>query len=180
MTYEEIVHRRRNFNISGTGDKYKTLAEVDFDGPWITPYQKSSCSPTGPILVAYHWFDVPSVNKHRQILKEKGYKPDITFNKVVDHALKIVGKTRRAIYITQAFHLLPSTRSALIEREHLNPSFNEITRHELEGRRVVALGNEVARVCKHFRIEHQAVVHPSARHLSIENKAQALAAAIRG
>jgi hypothetical protein len=73
MTYEEIIQRRRNFNIPVTGDKYKTLAEIDFDGPWITPYQVSSYSPTGPVLIAYHWFDVPSVNEHRQILKEKGY-----------------------------------------------------------------------------------------------------------
>jgi hypothetical protein len=180
VTYEKIVQRRRDFNIPGTGDKYKTLSEVDFDGPWVTPYQISSCSLTGPVLVAYHWFDVPSVNKHRQILKEKGYMPAITFNNVLERALEIVGKTRSDIYVTQAFHLLPSTRSASIEKEHLERSFDEITRHELDGRRVVALGDAVAGVCKRFGVKHQAVVHPSARRRFNEDKAMALAAAIKG
>lgn len=178
MTYKEIVQRRRDFNIAG--DKYKTLTQVDFDGPWITPYQMLSRSATGPILIAYHWFDAPSIDKYRDELKKYGYMPRMMFNKVLDRALQLAGKERSDIYVTQAFHLVPSTRSAVIEREHLDRSFGEITRHELDGRRIVALGNEVSAVCKRFEIEHQAVVHPSARHLSIEDKAIVLAAAIRG
>jgi hypothetical protein len=177
MTYEEIVQRRRDFNIAG--DKYKTLAQVDFEGPWITPYQMSSRSPTGPILIAYHWFDVPSIEKHRHTLKKYGYMPEITFNKVLKRALTIVDKKRSDVYVTQAFHLMPSTRSATIERNHLDLSFDEITRHELDGRRVISLGNEVSAVCKRFGIKHQAIVHPSARHLTIEDKAIALAAVLQ-
>jgi hypothetical protein len=73
---------------------------------------------------------------------------------------------------------LPDYPSA--EKEHLERSFDEITRHELDGRRVVALGNEVAGVCKRFGIKHQAVVHPSARRRSSRDKAMALAAVIQG
>jgi len=177
MTYEEIIERRRDFNIAG--DKYKTLAQVDFDGPWVTPYQMSSRSPTGPVLIAYHWFDVPSIERYRHILKENGYMPGMTFNKVLERALVIAGKNRSDIYVTQAFHLIPATRSATIERKHLDYSFDAITRHELDGRRVISLGSEVTAVCRRFGIEHQPIDHPSARHRSVEEKAKALAAVVQ-
>lgn len=177
MTYEAVVQLRREFKIDG--DKYKTLTQVDFDGPWVTPYQISSRSPSGPVLVAYHWLDDASIDKHRSTLKERGFLPEIIFNRVIDEALKIVGKKRSDIYVTQAFHLVPSSRSARIERKDIDESFDKITRHELAGRHVIALGCEVAAVCKRFGIDHQPVAHPSARGRTIKDKAEGLAAAIR-
>jgi hypothetical protein len=35
LDYQEIVERRRALVI----EPYKSLAEVGFDGPWVTPYQ---------------------------------------------------------------------------------------------------------------------------------------------
>ena len=102
MTYEEIIQRRRDFNIAG--DKYKTLAQVGFEGEWVTPYQMLSRSSTGPVLIAYHWFDVPSIDKYRHKLKEFGYMPGIIFNNVLDQALRVIGKERPDIYMTQVFH----------------------------------------------------------------------------
>ena len=104
--------------------------------------------------------------------------PEMTFNKVLKEALRIVDKKRSDIYLTQAFHLIPSTRSAIIERKHLDRSFDEITRHELVGRRVISLGNETSEVCNRFGIMHQAVAHPSARRRTIEEKARELATVI--
>lgn len=46
--YHANVRRRRALKLPG----YVTLAEAGFDGEWVTPYQISSCSPTGPVLVA--------------------------------------------------------------------------------------------------------------------------------
>jgi hypothetical protein len=64
MNYEEIVERRRALRIEG----YKTLSDVGFDGPWVTPYQKASRAANGPVLVAYNWLDARSAVKHRIIL----------------------------------------------------------------------------------------------------------------
>ena len=88
LTREEIICARRAFRICESKDKYKTLADIGFDRDddgdkdWVTPYQKISNSPTGPVLVALHWLDVPSIEKRRCVLKEKGYLPGIPFNEV--------------------------------------------------------------------------------------------------
>ena len=137
MKKKDIIACRRALVIPG----YKTLADVGFDGEWVTPYQKASKSTTGPVLVALHWLDTPSVDKHRDVLKEKGYLPHILFNKVVDVALDKANLTRSDIYVTQAFHLLPRTRSETIPRSHIDQSFDRITRHEVEGRATIALGS---------------------------------------
>ena len=135
------IATRRAFMIRGAEDKYRTLADVGFDRDedddkdWVTPYQKISDSPKGPVLVALHWLDVPSIEDNRRVLKKKGYLPDIPFNLVLDLALDKAGLQRTAIYVTQAFHLLPvAERSARIPRRHLYESFRCITRHEVEGR----------------------------------------------
>src|SRR5205807_531932 len=91
---------------------YRTLADVGFDGPWVTPYQITSCSPDGPVLVALHWLDRPSIEAHRAELRRCGYLPGIRFNRVLDLALGARRLTRAGIYVTQAFHLVPDTRSA--------------------------------------------------------------------
>jgi hypothetical protein len=41
---QEILERRRALVI----EPYKSLAEVGFDGPWVTPYQIASKSAEGP------------------------------------------------------------------------------------------------------------------------------------
>jgi hypothetical protein len=57
LDYQEIIDRRRALII----EPYKSLAAVGFDGPWVTPYQITSRSPVGPVLVALHWLDEPSI-----------------------------------------------------------------------------------------------------------------------
>jgi hypothetical protein len=59
LDYQEIVDRRRALEIK----PYKSLAEVGFDGPWVTPNQITSRSSEGPVLVALHWLDEPSILK---------------------------------------------------------------------------------------------------------------------
>jgi hypothetical protein len=176
LAYLEIIERRRALRIGN----YATLADADFEGPWVTPYQISSCSFSGPVLVAYHWFDVSSVDRNCEILRRLGYMPGILFNRVLDRALEIAGMGRSGIYVTQAFHLLPSKRSEKISASDVDISFETVTRHELIGRRVICLGKVPAAACRRHGIECVAVRHPSARGsgLTVEAKAQALARAI--
>lgn len=193
MTREQIIDTRRAFRICGSKHKYKTLADVGFDRDddenkdWVTPYQKISNSPTGPVLVALHWLDVLSIEKNRCVLEKKGYLPGIPFNEVVCRALRLADLRRDSIYVTQAFHLLPAeNRSARIPRAHIYDSFTSITRHEIEGRAVIALGTEAAWACrKALRlgdVRHLAyfehVPHPSARGMNYDDKAEKLAAAL--
>ncbi|WP_158791906.1 hypothetical protein [Granulicella sp. L60] len=174
MTYHQIIDRRRALRIGN----YATLADVNFNGPWVTPYQISSRSLTDPVLIAYNWFDVPSVNANREILKRFGYMPDILFNKVIDGALQIASMNRSDIYVTQAFHLLPTKRSGKISASDVDISFDAVTRHELADRRVISLGGDAYRACCRHGIKHIAVAHPSARGRTIRAKAECLAQAI--
>lgn len=123
----------------------------------------------------YHWLDVPSAEKHHEILKKPGYLPGILFNKVIDEALHLAGMGRKDLYVTQVFHLLPARRSEAIPVRHIDKSFNNVTRHELVGRRVIALGGAAESASRRHGIEHHAVPHPSSRGRSIREKAQALA-----
>lgn len=176
MTYDQIVARRRDLTIQG----YMTLADLGFDGPWVTPYQIISRAPDGPVLVAYHWLDAPSVRKHRDVLASLGYLPDMPFNRVIEHALRLAGMRREQLYVTQAFHLLPATRSARIAAQDMDASFDAVTRHELPGRRVIALGRAASDACRRHGINHVAARHPSARGCTRVDKAKALAGLIIG
>ena len=69
MDYQEIINRRCALVI----EPYKSLAEVGFDGPWVSPYQISSNSADGPVLVALHWLDEPSILRDRATLQNLGY-----------------------------------------------------------------------------------------------------------
>jgi hypothetical protein len=100
-----------------------------------------------------------------------GYLPRIRFNVVIDSALARVRLDRSDIYVTQTFHLIPRSRSEHIERAALRRSFDEVTRFELEGRKVIALGAAAARECARHKIEHIAVCHPSRRGYSDETNA---------
>ena len=166
VTYDWIVQQRRAFRL----DSYHTLADVGFDGPWVTPYQKTSRSPDGPVVVALHWLDAPSIELHRATLQERGYLPGIRFNDVLDLALLARNLSRDAIYVTQAFHLIPRTRSQRIPAPLIRKSFDTVTRHELVGRRVLALGSEAADACQRHGVPHVAVCHPSRRgKTNVEN-----------
>ena len=127
------------------------------------------------MLVATHWLDAPSVNKHRDVLKRKGYLPHIPFNKVVTLALEQARLTRADVYVTQAFHLLPHTRSEQVPQRHIDKSFAKITRHESDGRTVIALGRVAAGACRRAGVEFIECIHPSARGKTYEYKAEELA-----
>lgn len=175
MSYTDIVARRRAFHIPG----YATLADAGFEGDWVTPYQKASRSPTGPVLIAYNWLDAPSVDQHRDALQANGFLPGMIFNKVVDKALALRGLTRPDIYVTQVFHLLPMGRSESVPTKHADASFAAVTKHELIGRKVVALGDAAAGTCRRHGVPCEAVRHPSARGLSLDERAAELAAALQ-
>jgi len=169
------IERRRAFHLPG----YKTLADVCFDGPFVTPYLMASACPDGPVLVAYHWLDVPSFYQYEDILREHGYLPGMLFNKVIDRALSKATLTRGDIYVTQAFHLLPERRSQTISKPHLLQSFRAITAHEVQGRSpIIALGQASAALCRTCGFSLVEVPHPSARGMSIDKKAEAIAKAI--
>ena len=174
MDYQEIIDRRRALVI----EPFKSLAEVGFDGPWVTPYQITSKSAEGPVPVALHWLDESSILQERATLQKLGYLPSIRFNAVIDAALARQGLTRPDIYVTQTFHLIPQERSERISQAAIRRSFDEVTRFELQGRKVVALGDVAAGECARHNIEHIAVCHPSRRGYTNEKNAIEIADAI--
>lgn len=179
MIAPELIAARRTFQLSG----YLTLADVGMDGDYVTPLQIAAQSPTGPVLLAHHWLDAVSARRHQALLRELGYLPGIPFNKVVDRALALCELTRADTYMTQVFHLLPpEDRTGRVSPASLDRSFERITRHELEGRKVVALGGAAASTCRRNGIEpNQVVDHPSAWGVgrTMEGKAVELVTAIR-
>jgi hypothetical protein len=56
--------------------------------------------------------------------------------------------------------------------------FDEVTRFELHGRKVIVLGNIAAGECARHDIEHIAVCHPSRRGTTNEKNAAEIADAI--
>jgi hypothetical protein len=175
MNRKKIIETRRSFAAPG----YTTLQQVGMDGDYVSPYQIISNSKDGPCLVAYNWLDAPSAKLHAQTLRRLGYLPGIPFNNVLDLALGFAGLTRKQIYVTQAFHLLPDGRSQTIPQRLVDQSFDAITRHEIAGRRVVALGDAAWRACNRFGIDAIPVCHPSSRNNgSYDDRARLIADAI--
>jgi hypothetical protein len=175
VDYQEIIDRRRALVI----EPYKSLADVGFDGPWVTPYQITSKSAEGPVLVALHWLDEPSILRDRATLQTLGYLPSIRFNAVIDAALALRNLSRLDIYVTQTFHLIPGTRSERISPAAVRRSFDEVTRFELKGRQVIALGDVAAGECRRHDLADVAVCHPSRRGYTNEQNAAEIADAIR-
>jgi uroporphyrinogen-III synthase len=68
---------------------------------------------------------------------------------------------------------VPARTQAAIRR-----SFDEVTRFELEGRKVIALGDAAAAECARHNITHIAVCHPSRRGYTNERNAVEIADAI--
>lgn len=174
MNYNHIVQKRRELRIPG----FSTLSDVGMDGPWVSPYQIASRSAEGPVLIAYNWLDAESAKSYHPVLKKTGYLPTMPFNKVLDIVLVMLNLKRSDLYVTQAFHLLPTQRSEPISVGNVDTSFDAVTKHELKGRRVVALGGAAASACKRHGINHTATCHPSSRGGSYEDMSRMIAGAI--
>jgi hypothetical protein len=174
--YRKIVERRRRFAWPG----YQSYADAGLDGDWVTPYHLTCGNFDGPVLLTYNFLDAPTVQQEVARLRATGYLPEMPFNRVLDRALALAGLARSDVYVTHAFHLLAEARSEAIPSAAIDASFDAVARHELSGRRVIALGQEAARQCRRHAIAHSAVPHPSARGLPFETRARALAAAIDG
>ncbi|MEM6759263.1 MAG: hypothetical protein AAF601_07260 [Pseudomonadota bacterium] len=172
--YLRAIAARRAFRLPG----YPTLAETGYDGDYVSPIQMTSGNLTGPLLMSKDWLDAPSARAHRNVLGTTGYLPDNPFNQVIDRVLALLGLTRADIYITPIFHLLTPKRSSTIPVAHARASFDAIGRHELMGRRPVALGTDSARVLRHYSIDHVTAPHPSARIGSYDARATQIAQAI--
>jgi hypothetical protein len=125
-----------------------------------------------------HWLDESSILRERTTLQNLGYLPNIRFNKVIDAALARQGLSRSDIYVTQTFHLIPRKRSERISKAAIRRSFDEVTRFELQERKVIALGDIAAGECARHNIEHIAVCHPSRRGHTNEKNAIEIAEAI--
>ena len=106
-----------------------------------------------------------------------GYLPQIPFNRALDRVLACVGLTRGDIYITQACHFLPrNNRRQPVPADLMDRSIEAVTRHEVEGRRVIALGGEAQAALKRAGVDCLACPHPSS---SVAGRYGALADALR-
>ena len=173
--YAQAIAARRAFRLPG----YPTLAETGYDGDYVSPIQMTSGNLTGPLLISKDWLDAPSARANHARLSRLGYLADNPFNAVIDRVLNLLSLTRSDIYITPVFHLLTSRRSSTIPPAHARASFDAVGRHELMGRRPVALGTDAARVLTHFGIEHTVAPHPSARIGSYDARAERIAEAVK-
>ncbi|MEN0079764.1 MAG: hypothetical protein AAF753_11700 [Pseudomonadota bacterium] len=172
--YSRAIAARRAFRLPG----YPTLAETGYDGDYVSPIQLTSGNAQGPLLMSKDWLDAPSARKHRDELSRTGYLATNPFNQVIDRVLSLLNLTRADIYITPIFHLLTPKRSSTIPVAHARASFDAVGRHELMGRRPVALGTDSARVLAHFNIPHAVAPHPSARIGSYDYRAERIAEVI--
>ncbi|PVA07210.1 hypothetical protein [Thalassorhabdomicrobium marinisediminis] len=175
MTYARAIAARRAFALPG----YPTLADEGFDGDYVSPIQMTSGNLDGPMLISKDWLDAPSVRKHRPELQRQGYLATNPYNRVIDMVLRLLGLVRADIYITPVFHLLTPQRSSTISPVHARASFDAVGRHELLGRRPVALGHDAARVLRHFDVPHVQAPHPSARIGTFATKAEQIATAMK-
>ena len=178
---KDIVARRRELQVPDQfQEQWVTLADVCFEGNWVSPIQKISNSTKGPVLVGKHWIDAASVNQHRAILECLGYLPAIRFNRTLDQILEDVGHARKDIYITQACHFLPrDDRRRRVPRELMELSIEAVTRYEVEGRRVIALGREAQTALQKYADimdDFLPCPHPSS---SVTNRRKCLADALR-
>lgn len=172
--YREAIARRRGFALPG----YVTLAEAGFDGAYVSPIQIACGSLTGPMLITKDWLDAPSAAANRALLQAQGHLGDNPFMRVIDRALALANLTRAQIYITPVFALLTAARSSVIPLRDRRASFRAVGRYELMGRRPVACGTDAAAVLRAEGVAHIETLHPSARGLSYEARAQRIATAL--
>ncbi|MFX0547479.1 hypothetical protein ACEWPL_018315 [Roseovarius sp. S1116L3] len=174
-SYPRAIAARRAFRLPG----YPTLAELGFDGDYVSPIQIACGNLTGPLLISKDWLDAPSAAANCDHLQRHGHLPDNPFIRVIDKALALLNLQRADIYITPVFHLLTPKRSSTIPAAHARASFDAIGRYELVGRRPVALGTDASNVLKHFGIDHVTAPHPSARIGSYDARAALIAKAVQ-
>lgn len=174
-TYKKCVAARRAFVWPG----FETYAEAGLDGDYVTPYHMTCGNRAGPVLISFNWLDAPTTRKYTGKLKRLGYLPDMLFNRVLDLAIGLVGLQRSDIYLTHAVHLLAKSRSATMPASATAASFDTITRHEIAGRPVIALGQVAAAACARHGVTFATVPHLSARGQSAQAKAEKLAEALR-
>ena len=172
--YRDAIARRRAFALPG----YVTLADVDFDGDYVSPIQITCGNLTGPMLITKDWLDAPSANANRAILERQGHLGDNPFMRVIDRALQLASLSRDQIYITPVFALLTAKRSSVIPIRDRRASFRAVGQYELMGRRPVACGTDAAAVLRSEGVDHVETLHPSARGLTFETRAQRIAKAL--
>jgi hypothetical protein len=88
-------------------------------------------------------------------------------------AARFSNKTRKLTQFLTHFHICKEIRLHV-----LACLMNEVTRFELKGRKVIALGDIAAGECARHNIEHIAVCHPSRRGYTNEKNAIEIAEAI--
>jgi hypothetical protein len=130
LDYQEIVERRRALVIA------------------LQIVGRGGIRRGGPVLVALHWLDESSILGEWPTLQELGYLPNIQFNTVIDAALARSG-------FEQIGHLrqpnLPSCSPEALTADFT--SRNQVTRFELQGRKVIAQGDNAAAECARHAIE---------------------------
>jgi hypothetical protein len=172
--YQRLLRARRSLGANG----FAGYADVGCETGTITPYHLTCGNRAGPVLISFNWLDAPTARAHAAILRRIGHLPAMLFNRVLDAALALTGLRRDDIYLTHASHLLPVARSAPLPQGVIDESFDRVTRHEIAGRRVTALGQVAAAACARFGILHHAAPHPSARGLTLRDKAASIAEAL--
>jgi len=182
MEYREIVKRRRALDPGQHADKFGTLQDAGWDCEWVAPIQQTSHDPTGPVVMGSHQLDIVTARQPYALQMREwygGYMPDRRFNRVLDLALWKAGLHRRDVYVTQACHLLPRANARQFVPEELwQMSYDEVTKYELRGRPVIALGEPAKLLCEHYKIRHRPFDHPGGRGSSFDAQATAIAAAL--
>lgn len=196
MSHEEWEEARRGWirarRCLEAPPGYATLRDVCLDGPWVTPPQKSSHSQHGLVLLAWHFLGAKDACKERDaILANGGYSAHRGFNRVLDMALDMERMGRDDIYLTQVFHLLPcaGTSFSNVPAALVEESWEKVTRQEVQGRVVVALGRKAENMYKRkMKVKpHDYAPHPGSRptkpggrrsNWTYERRAEVLAAAL--
>ena len=180
MEYEDIVRKRDELTAGEYTNEFGTLREAGWHRDWVTPIQQSSHDPCGPVVMGTHWSDVTSAEKRRARIKwYGGYDPRKRFNRVLDLALWKANLSRRDVYVTQACHLLPrNDRHQNVPEALWRESYEAVTRHEIRGRPVIALGEVARLVCENYGLLHRSLPHPSARRSTDEAKARDISTAL--
>ena len=135
------------------------------------------------MLVAHNFLDFERAKKYTDcILNAGGYLPCMPFNGILDCALKMAGMNRSDIYITQALHFLPKKDAKSTPKSLLRRSFCKVTRHEIRGRWVIALGSWAKQMCRERKDEFEELVcldHPSRPGANPCAEAEKLAKALK-
>lgn len=179
--YAEALAGRRDLAVPEKyADRFCTLSAAGWDGPWVSPMQESSRDPCGPVVMGTHWLDAETADARRGDVEwYGGYLPDVTFNRVLDLALWRARLHRRDVYVTQACHLLPlRERRGTVPVGLWRESYEAVTRYEVRGRPVLALGGVAQRLCEHYGLRYLPFRHPGTSGPTQRRQAEALAAGL--